>query len=516
MASKPWEYPAFSLTMALGLGPGEDTRGRGTSFQLHSFRFENSMAHPFKVLRGTLPGIATLLVVVGCKVGPSFTPQAPPKLTEFSATPLPDATVGDAQRFLKGQAVPAAWWTTFGSPELNRRMDLALAHSPTLASAQAAVRRAREDLVAAGGSLSPAVDAQAGVSRSLPGPAVGIYSPYTIYSATLNVSYTLDLFGGTRRRVEGLQAQVDLRRWLLTGTYLSLTSNVAIATVQEASLAEQLQAARDVAALLEEQTALTGRQVEIGVKSQGDLLALQAQLAASRAILPPLAQQLEQVRNQLAVYLGGYPSETRLEPVALAGLTLPRDLPVSLPSQVVQRRPDIQAAQAQLHAATAQVGVATAALLPQITLGAFAGPQALTYQDMFKGSNETWGVSFGLLQPIFHGGALRAQKRGAEAGVDQALADYRQTVLVAFANVSDALNALRFDAQTLQAQVESEQAAARSLDLAKAQFRIGAASYLQLLDATRSWHLARMGLIRARATSLSDTTALYAALGGGF
>jgi NodT family efflux transporter outer membrane factor (OMF) lipoprotein len=474
------------------------------------------MSHRFNLHPGVLAGVAALLVAVGCKVGPTFTPQAPPKLAEYGATPLPPATDGDAQQFLKGQTVPAAWWTTFGSPELTRRVELALTHSPTLASAQAAVRRAREDVAAAGGALYPALDAQVGVTRSLPGPAQGIYSPYTIYAATLNVSYTLDLFGGTRRRIEGLQAQVDLRQWLLTGTYLSLTSNVAIATVQEASLAEQLQIARDVAALLEEQTALTSRQVEIGVKSQGDLLALQAQLAAARAAVPPLAQQLEMVRNQLAVYLGGFPSEIGLGPVVLAGFTLPRDLPVSLPSQVVQRRPDIQAAQAQLHAATAQVGVATAALLPQITLGAFAGPQALTYQDMFKGSNETWGLSFGLLQPLFHGGSLRAQKRGAEAGVDQALADYRQTVLVAFGNVSDALNALRFDAQTMQAQVASEQAAARSLELAKAQYRIGVASYLQMLDATRSWQLARMGLIRARAASLSDTTALYAALGGGF
>lgn len=473
------------------------------------------MGHPFNVHRGALPGIAALLVAVGCKVGPTFTPQAPPKLAEYGATPLPDATDGDAQRFLKGQAVPAAWWTTFGSSELTRRVELALAHSPTLASAQAAVRRAREEVVAAGGPLDPALDAQVGVSRSLPGPASGIYSPYTIYAATLNVSYTLDLFGGTRRGIEGLQAQVDLRQWLLTGTYLSLASNVTIATIQEASLGEQFQAAREVAALLEEQTALTGRQVEIGVKSQGDLLAMQAQLAAARAALPPLAQQLDAVRNQLAVYLGGYPSEAGLGPVALAELTLPRDLPVSLPSQVVQRRPDIQAAQAQLHAATAQVGVATAALLPQITLGAFIGPQALTFQDMFRGNNETWGLSFGLLQPLFHGGSLRAHKRGAEAGVDQALADYRQTVLVAFANVSDALNALRFDAQSMQAQLESEQAAARSLELAKAQYRIGVASYLQMLDATRSWHLARMGLIRARAARLSDTTALYAALGGG-
>jgi NodT family efflux transporter outer membrane factor (OMF) lipoprotein len=474
------------------------------------------MAHPFPIQRGALSGIAALLLAAGCKVGPTYTPQAPPDLAEYGATPLPEATEGDAQRFLRGQAVPATWWTAFDCPELTRRVDLALAHSPTLASAQAAVRRAREDVAAAGGSLYPAVDAQVGLSRSLPGPALGIFSPYTIYAATLNVSYTLDLFGGTRRRIEGLQAQADLRQWLLTGTYLSLTSNVAIATIQEASLREQLQAAGEVAALLEEQTTLTGRQVEIGVKSQGDLLALQAQLAAARAVLPPLAQQLEAVRTQLAVYLGGYPSQTELAPVALSGLRLPKDLPVSLPSQVVQRRPDIQAAQAQLHAATAQAGMASAALLPQITLGASVGPQALSFQDLFRGSNETWALSLGLLQPLFHGDALRAQKRGAEAGVDQALADYRQTVLVAFANVSDALDALRFDAQSMQAQVESEQAAARSLELAKAQYRIGAASYLQLLDATRSWHLARMGLIRARAARLSDTTALFAALGGGF
>jgi NodT family efflux transporter outer membrane factor (OMF) lipoprotein len=468
-----------------------------------------------KVHRFFLPSLAALLATVGCKVGPNFTPPAPPPVTEYGAAPLPPLGDGDAQRFLKGQEVSGAWWTTFGSPELTRRVEQALAHSPTVASAQAAVRRAREDVAAAGGTLYPALDAQVGVSRSLPGPAQGIYSPYTIYSATLNVGYTLDLFGGVRRGLEGLQTQVDFRLWLLTGTYLSLASNVTLATIQEASLGEQLLAAREVASLLEEQTALTEKQVAIGVKSQGDLLALQAQLAGARTALPPLGQQLEAVRHQLAVYLGGFPSDGGLVPVALAGLTLPRDLPVSLPSQVVQRRPDIQAAQAQFHAATAQVGVATAALLPQITLGASFGPQALTLQDMFRGNNETWGLSFGLLQPLFHGGALRARKRGAEAGLDQALADYRQTVLAAFANVADALDALRFDAQAMQAQADSEQAAARSLDLAKAQYRIGAASYLQMLDATRSWHLARLGLIRARAARLSDTTALYAALGGG-
>ena len=474
------------------------------------------MVPAFTRQRTALLGSTALLVFLGCKVGPEFKPQAPPALTEAGAKALPESTEGDdAQRFLRGQTVPSAWWTSFGSPELTRRVELAFAHSPSLASAQAVVRRAREQVRAAGGSLEPAVGAQVNLSRSLPGAAQGIYSPYTIYGATLNVSYTLDLFGGVRRGIEGLEAQMNLRQWLLTGTYLSLASNVAIATIQEASLGEQLQASRDIVALLEEQTALTRRQVAIGARSQGDLMAIQAQLAGSRAALPPLAQQLEAVRNQLAVFLGAYPSTAGLGTVDLAGLTLPRDVPVSLPSQVVARRPDIQAAQALLHAATAQVGVATAARLPQVTLGASYGPQAMTSKGLFQSGSETWGLSAGLLQPLFQGGALRAQQRGAQAGLDQALADYQQTVLTAFANVSDALDALQFDAQAMQAQTDAEQAAARSLDLAKAQHRLGAASYLQLLDATRSWQQVRLGLIRARAARLADTTALFAALGGG-
>lgn len=475
------------------------------------------MGSPFNLPRLALPCTVALLASVGCKVGPDFKPQEPPPLAEYGATPLPAATEGDAQRFLRGAEVDPRWWMAFGSPELDRRVERALAGSPTVASAQAALRRARENLRAAGGALYPAADFAGGFERQKLGPASGLYVPYDTFSATVSVTYTLDLFGGVRRGMEGLQAQVDASRWVLAGTYLALASNVAEATIQEASLAEQLQAARDVAGLLDEQVTLTSRQVDIGVKSQADLLALQAQRAAAQAALPPLAKQLEAVRNQLAVYLGAYPSAAGTTgTLALADLKLPADLPVSLPSRVVQGRPDIQAAQAQLHAATAGVGVATAALLPQLELGGSLGPQATRFQDMLKGDSFAWSVSAGILAPIFHGGALRAQKRGAEAALDQALADYRQTLLVAFANVSDALDAIRFDAQALKAEQDSEAAAARSLDLAKAQYRIGAASYLQLLDATRAWNLARMGLIRARAARLADTTALYAALGGGF
>ena len=464
--------------------------------------------------RLALAGTAALLVLTGCKVGPDFKPEPPPVLAEFGASPLPPQTEGDAQRFLKGQAVAAAWWTSFGSPELTRRVERALSHSPTVASAQAALRRAREEVVAAGGARVPAVDLQAGGLRQQLGPDQGSPSLYTLTSASLTVTYTLDLFGGVRRGIEGLEAQADLRRWQLTGTYLSLASNVVEASIQEAALRDQLKAAGEIASLLEEQRDLTRKQVAIGVKGQADLLAVESQLAAARTALPTLGRQLQAARNQLAVLLGGFPSEEGLETLNLAGLSLPRDLPVSLPSQVVERRPDLQAAQAALHAATAAVGVATASLLPQVTLGGSYGSQVYRSGGL-SGSGPAWDLTLGALQPLMHGGALRALKRGAEAGLDQAVADYRQTVLVAFANVADALDAVRFDAQAMQAQAEAEGAAARSLDLVKAQFRIGTASHLQLLDATRGWTQARMGLIQARAARLSDTTALYAALGGG-
>lgn len=478
---------------------------------LHTF----SPVHTVPLGRLGVLAPVILAAGLGCKVGPRFKPEPAPEVKTYGRAPLPAATEGDAQRFLQGQDVPSAWWNAFGCAELDRRVERALAHSPTIASAQAAVRVALENARAAAGGRLPSLDAQAGIDRQKFPPVYGITTPFTIYSATLSVSYTLDLFGGVRSGIEGLQAQADVRQWILRGTYLSLAANVTTATIQEASLREQLKAAQAVVDLLAEQEALTRRQEDIGVKSQGDLLAIQAQLAAARAALPPLAQQMDAVRSQLSVYLGAFPSSPGMEDVAFDGLKLPPELPVSLPSKVVERRPDIQAAQAQVHAATAQAGVAAAALLPQITLGGAYGPQALGFRDMFNSTNAAWNAALGITQPIFHGGALRAQKRASQAAMDQALADYRQTVLVAFANVSDALSAVQYDAQALAAQTESEDAASRSLELVKAQYRIGTASYLQLLDATRTWQQARLGLIRARAARLSDTTALYAAMGGG-
>ena len=464
-----------------------------------------------------------LLLLTGCAVGPSFErdrlPQ-PPAAVQSGAAPAATGSapgpLGAAQAFQPGLPVPERWWTGFGCPELDGRVEQALAHSPGLAAARAALLQAQETLRAANGGRLPGVDLQAGVTRQNSNPSGGTVSPYTVFNASVNVSYTLDLFGGVRRGIEFQQSLADQQRWLLQGASLALAANVTTASIQEAALGAQLQAAEAVLALFQEQADLTARQVELGAKGPADLLAAQASVAAARAALPGLRQQLQAVRTQIAIYLGRFPSEAALAGLALEDFSLPRELPVTLPSALVRQRPDILAAEARVQGATAQAGLAAANLFPSLTLGGSYGPQATSARDLFDGNAMVWSAGLNLLQPVFHGGSLRAQRRAADAGLDQAVAEYRTTLLNAFGNVADVLDALRFDAESLQAQVQAEQAAASSLELARTRYRLGAASHLQLLDATRSWQQARAGLIQAQAARLADTTALYAALGGGW
>ena len=469
-----------------------------------------------------------LLALAGCAVGPDFRAPAPPSVDAYRKDALPAATVaaqvptGDAQRFLQGADVPAHWWTTFASDELNRRVEQALAHSPTIASAQAALRQAQENTNAARGALFPSVDAKAGVTR---GNANGFGSigssgsgpsTFTLYNAGVNVGYTLDLFGSARRGVEAQSALADFQRFQLEGTYLSLAANVATASFREASLREQIRATQEIIDAYGKELDLVEKQNQIGAKSLADVLVIRTQVATAQATLPPLRQALAQTQTQLAVYLGQFPSAAELAAVNLDALTLPRDVPVSLPSMLTQQRPDIRAAEAQLHQATAAVGVATANLFPQITLSGTLGSSALKADDLFSGGTKAWTLGANLLQPVFHGGSLRAQKRAAEAGLDKAAADYQSVVLTAFQNVADSLRALELDAENLQAQALAEQSAAHSLELVRIQYKDGAASYLQELDATRQYQLARIGLIQARAARFADTAALYTALGGGW
>jgi NodT family efflux transporter outer membrane factor (OMF) lipoprotein len=429
---------------------------------------------------------------------------------------------GTEQRFVSGGEIPARWWELFRSQAMDRWIREGLANSPTLGAAEATLRRAQEIRRARSGDLLPSVDGSVSASRqkssgaSFGQPNLPI-NPFTLYDASVNVSYTLDLFGKTRRELEALQAQVDYQGYQLEGASLTLTSNIVTAAFQEASLREQLQATRVILATQEELLALVEKQFELGGVAKTDVLAQRASLAQTRATLPPLEKRLAQTRHLLAVLAGRFPGDTAdLPEFDLKDFQLPETLPVSLPSSLARQRPDIRSAEEMLHAASAAVGVATANLYPQVTLSGHYGTTATRIGDLFGPGSAVWGFGAGLLQPIFHGGALAATRRAEVAGFDQAAAQYRETVLQAFREVADVLRALEYDAMTLKAQSDAEAAARETLDIATKQVRFGATSYLSLLDAQRQYHLARILLIQAQALRFADTAALYQALGGGW
>jgi NodT family efflux transporter outer membrane factor (OMF) lipoprotein len=472
------------------------------------------------VLTGRAHALAWLigLLLAGCAVGPDYRRPHAPAVDRYTAQPLPAATAsaptaaGDAQRFLQGRDVPARWWTTFDNAELTRRVDTALAHSPTVTAARAALRQAQENVSTARGNLFPSLDASGDVTRekqsSAPFGGAFTFPPLTVYNTSLKVGYVFDLFGGVRRGIEAQAALADYQHAQLEATYLTLAANVVTASLQEASLREQLRATEQIVAMQNKQLAITQKQQTIGAKSLSDTLAVRAQLTSTQTLLPPLRKQLMATRNQLATYLGVTPAQLEMQPLLLDAVSLPREIPVSLPSKLVEQRPDIQAASAQLHAASAQVGVATAAMLPQISLSGSLGSSALQAGDLFSASAGAWSLGLGLAQPLFHGGQLISQKRAAQAGLDKALADWQGTVLTAFQNVADSLQALQFDAQGLATQATAASVASRRLELTGQQYQLGATGYLN--------QQARITLIQARAARLSDTAALYTALGGGW
>jgi NodT family efflux transporter outer membrane factor (OMF) lipoprotein len=439
---------------------------------------------------------------------------------ETAAAPGPG---GAAQRLVPGQEIPAQWWTLFHSSALDQLVRRALADNPTLAAAQATLRQSQENVNALVGSvLYPSVNANVSASREkISGAQFGqpnaTFSPFTLYNASVNVSYALDLSGGARRELEALLSQVDFQRLQLEGAYLTITSNVVTTAVKEASLRAQIRSMQDIIAAQEKQLGLVELQYRLGGATRTDVLAQRSQLAQTRATLPALNKGLSQTRHQLAVLVGKWPSESGALPqFDLDGLQLPEELPVSLPSSLVRQRPDIRASEALLHAASAQIGVATANQYPQITLTGSYGSMATTSSDLFSGKTTVWSLGAGLLQPIFRGGALSAQRRAAVATYDQAMAQYRATVLQAFQSVADVLRALEEDANTLKAQADAEAAARDTLDLTQTQFKLGAVSYLSLLNAERQYQEARISLVQAQAARFADTAALFQALGGGW
>jgi NodT family efflux transporter outer membrane factor (OMF) lipoprotein len=466
-------------------------------------------------------------IVSGCAVGPDFKAPAAPATDRYTAQPLPQQTVatptpvpgGAAQVFALDRQLPTQWWTLFGSAKLDRLVEQAFANSPTVEAANAALRQAQENLNAQRGGLFPSLDANAGASRqraqvvNIPGITDNnSTSLYNVYNASVNVSYTLDLFGGVRRGIERQAAAVDFQQYQLQAAYLTLATNVVTSSVAEASLRDQIGASKDIVADLEKQLNIAKQRHELGAAAYVDVLTANANLASVRATLPQLEKQLSAVQNQLAVYLGKLPSEREVTDFELGELLLPQEIPLSLPSELVRQRPDIRAAEASLHQASAQIGVATANLFPQVSIAGGYGSQANAFGDLF--SDKIWNIGANISQPLFHGGTLTAQRRAAIAAFDEAAADYRRTVLIAFQNVADSLTALQSDAQILLAQHEALTAAQASLGITQKQYSLGGVSYLNLLIAQREYQQARINYSQALASRYQDTAALFQALGG--
>ena len=461
-----------------------------------------------------------------CAVGPDFKPPPAPPVSGYTPeahlAPTTTANVagGSAQNFLIGRDIPAEWWKVFHSKEIDALIAEALRANPSLQAAQAALWQAKENLYASAGKLLPSVDANAGFQRQQFSPAEfglpGGPSIFNLYQATVNVSYAPDVFGGQRRQIEANAAQAEYQRFELEATYLTLTANVVTAAIQEASLRGQIQATQDIIKAETEQLGVVRNQFEAGATTRADVLTQESEVATTEATLPPLQKQLEQQHHLLLALIGRFPSQQHGPHLQLASLRLPTDLPVSLPTQLVEQRPDVRAAEAQLHQASAQIGVATANRLPQFNLTAEYGSLALTPAALFTPAAAIWTLGATGTQPIFHGFTLLHQERAAKAAYDMAEAQYRNTVLGAFQNVADALRALQLDAATLKAQQRAVRAASDTFDLSRGQYRLGAITYVTLLNAERSYQQARLALVQAQAARYADTAALFQALGGGW
>jgi NodT family efflux transporter outer membrane factor (OMF) lipoprotein len=475
--------------------------------------------------QGTALACCATLTVCAC-VGPNFHRPAPPSLTRFTVEPLAPDTAsasgpgGEAQTFLAGADVPKNWWTLFGSAQLDALVATALRANPDVHSAQAALRQALENTAAQRGSYFPAVQGEFDASRNR--NATGVLAPdlasgtplFNLFTPQVTVSFVPDIFGANRRQVESLAAQAGAARFQLDATYLPLTANVVTSAIQEAGFREQIAATMRVIALERESLGVLRHSLTLGAIAEVDVYAQEAALAQLEATLPPLQRQQSQMEDQLAVLTGQLPADFTPAPLQLGQLVLPVDLPLGVPSALVERRPDVRAAEAQLHSATAQVGVATANLLPQFTITGNVGSTATAMSDLFKPGTGFWSIGANATQTLFAGGTLLHRKRAADAALDQAGAAYKSAVLTAFQNVADALHALAADAQALDAAGRAMSAAEKSLGVARQQLKIGAVSYLALVNAEQAYQQALINVIQSRTNRFADTAALFQALGG--
>jgi NodT family efflux transporter outer membrane factor (OMF) lipoprotein len=501
-----------------------------------------------RLLRSGLLALCTALAA-GCAVGPRFhRPQAPAN-AGYAPAPLPQASAaapihgGEAQRLISERDIPFEWWELFKSPALNALVERAFRANPTIAAAQAALVQAQELVYAQQGYFFPTLGANYNFQRTKiagnftvddsPGtqgngdnlnpPALDLkHVPhdaplyYDYHTAELTVGFVPDVFGANRRQVESLAAQRDAQRFALEATYVTLASNVVAAAIQEASLRAQIEATRQIIAAEEKSLGILRDQLRLGFAMRIDVAAQESALAQAKATLPPLQEQLEQTRDLIRALAGNLPNQDVPETFELDALRLPPELPLSLPAKIIEQRPDVRAAEAQLHAANAQVGVALAAMLPQISITGANGGNADEFAWMFRKGGPFWSLVGNVSQPLFEGGTLLHRTRAADDALKQAAAQYQSSVLTAYQNVADTLHASLSDAVALAANVRAENAARVAYDLTRRQMDAGYVNYLTLLSAETTYQQALIQRVQAQATRYGDTVALFQALGGGW
>jgi NodT family efflux transporter outer membrane factor (OMF) lipoprotein len=482
-------------------------------------------------------------IACGCAVGPQYHKPEAPANAGYAPTPLADTSSsapiqgGDTQHFISGRDLPFEWWQLFQSPALNALVTQALKANPTVTAAQAALAQAQELVRAQRGFFFPTVatgfqaervkvagnntqSSSLGIQANGNNlgqprqPAVPLY--YRFYTAQLSVGFVPDVFGANRRQVETLAAQTEAQRFALEATYVTLASNVVAAAIQEASVRAQIEATRQIIAADEKSLQILGDQLRVGFAMRIDVAAQEAALAQAETLLPPLQKQLEQTRDLLRALVGNLPNQEVSQTFEFDALQLPPELPVSLPAKIIEQRPDVRAAEAQLHAANAQVGVAVAAMLPQFSITGTLGGAADQIPWLFRGGGPFWTIIGGVTQPVFEGGTLLHTKRAADAALKQAAAQYQSTVIAAYQNVADTLHASLSDAEALAGAVEVESASKVTYDLTRRQMEVGYVNYLALLSAETTYNQALLTRVQAQATRYGDTIALFQALGGGW
>jgi NodT family efflux transporter outer membrane factor (OMF) lipoprotein len=471
--------------------------------------------------RSTLVGaIAALLA--GCAVGPDFKRPDPPHAEQYTAprvaTAATDAGAAERQELLLGNSPATEWWHFFHSDALDSIVARALANNRRLTAEQWSLAQSQELVNAKAGGRWPQIDATAGVGRQKYGAQflgpLPKAPPFTYFSVGATVSYSLDLAGGLTRSIEQQAALAEYQQHQVEAAQLMVTGNAVNQALEVAALHAQI---ATVEALLDrdrENLKLVQLAFDAGSVSRLDVVSAQSQLASDMTLLPSLRQQLAEARHALALSLGTGPADPSVPDLDLTQLTLPAQLPVSLPSELARRRPDILAAEAQLHAATAAVGVATSNLYPRIDLTGSIGQQSVTTGALFDEMSNVWSIASGLVAPIFHGGTLRAEQRASVDAMRSSAANYEETVLTAFSQVADSLEALDNGAEQLHAQENAEAAARDTVTMTRQSYNEGNVGVLQVLDAERRYQQARLGYVRAQAQRYMDTTQLMLALGG--